>query len=84
LIKQGRDADAAKSLGRLTSLAPTDPEVEQELDEIRVNLEAEQRLGETSYIDCFKPSHNKIALRTLTGIFIQAYDLPSFLIPGFQ
>ena len=73
LIKRGRDADAARSLGRLTSLPPADPIVEAELDEIRANLEAERRLGESSYLDCFKPSHNRIALRTLTGIFIQAY-----------
>ena len=73
LIKRGRDADAARSLGRLTSLAPADPIVEAELDEIRANLAEERRLGESSYLDCFKPSHNRIALRTLTGIFIQAY-----------
>ena len=76
LIKRGRDADAAHSLARLTSLSPTDREVELELDEIRANLEAEQRLGESSYVDCFKNGHNKIALRTLTGIFIQACVFP--------
>ena len=52
---------------------PSNPVVELELDEIRSNLEEERRLGESSYLDCFKPSRNKIALRTLTGIFIQAY-----------
>lgn len=46
--------------------------MESELDEIRANLEAELRLGETSYIDCFRGGPNRIALRTLTGIFIQA------------
>ena len=30
-------------------------------------------LGQTSYLDCFKTSHNKIALRTVTGIIVQAY-----------
>jgi sugar porter (SP) family MFS transporter len=74
LIKRGRDADAAKSLGRLTSLSPSDPEIELELDDIRANLESEMRLGESSYADCFKGGHNKIALRTLTGIFIQAWQ----------
>jgi MFS family permease len=73
LIKRGRNADAAQSLSRLTSASPTDPEIEVELDEIRANLEVERRLGESSYLDCFRPSHNRIALRTLTGIFIQAY-----------
>ncbi|TFK39852.1 MFS monosaccharide transporter [Crucibulum laeve] len=74
LIKRGRDADAAKSLSRLTGFRNTDSEVEIELDEIRTNLEAEKALGESSYADCFKFNHNKIALRTLTGIFIQAWQ----------
>jgi SP family sugar:H+ symporter-like MFS transporter len=60
LIKRGRDKDAARSLGRLLSLPPDDAVVEQELDDIRVNLREEQALGESSYIDCFKPSKNKI------------------------
>jgi len=74
LIKRSRDKDAAKSLGRLLSLPADDPIVEQELDEIRANLEQEQALGESSYIDCFKGGKNKIGLRTLTGIFIQAWQ----------
>ncbi|KAF8074736.1 MFS monosaccharide transporter, partial [Lyophyllum atratum] len=74
LIKRGRDADAATSLSRLTGFRTTDPEIEIELDEIRANLEAELALGESSYLDCFKFTKNKIALRTLTGIFIQAWQ----------
>ncbi|KAF8159507.1 MFS monosaccharide transporter [Crassisporium funariophilum] len=74
LIKRGRDADAAVSLSRLTGLPSTSPEVESELDEIRANLDQEKSLGESSYADCFKFTHNKIALRTLTGIFIQAWQ----------
>lgn len=31
-------------------------------------------LGESSYADCFKAGPNKIALRTLSGIFIQAWQ----------
>jgi sugar porter (SP) family MFS transporter len=72
LIKRGRDADAAVSLGRLLSLPPSDPMIEHECADIRANLEEEQRHGESSYLDCFKPSHNRILGRTLTGIFIQA------------
>ncbi|KAG5635147.1 hypothetical protein H0H81_012280 [Sphagnurus paluster] len=74
LIKRGRDADAAASLSRLTGYRPTDAETEAELDEIRSNLEAEMALGESSYADCFKFTKNRIALRTLTGIFIQAWQ----------
>ncbi|EMD38912.1 hypothetical protein CERSUDRAFT_112620 [Gelatoporia subvermispora B] len=74
LIKKGRDAAAAKALSRLTSLDPTDPEIEIELNEIRAALVEEQEIGESSYLDCFRPSHNKIILRTLSGIFIQAWQ----------
>lgn len=72
LIKRGNDQAAAKALSRLTSLPADDPEVEMELNDIRANLKEEQELGESGYLDCFRPSHNKILLRTLTGIFIQA------------
>ncbi|KAG6850557.1 hypothetical protein H0H93_011756 [Arthromyces matolae] len=74
LIKRGRDDEAAASLGRLTGYKKGDPELEAELHEIRANLEAELALGESSYLDCFRFTKNKIALRTLTGIFIQAWQ----------
>jgi MFS transporter, SP family, sugar:H+ symporter len=60
LIKRGQDGKAAIALGRLLSLRPEDSVVELELDEIRANLEEEKALGESTYLDCFKPSHNKI------------------------
>ncbi|KAI0334532.1 MFS monosaccharide transporter [Cubamyces sp. BRFM 1775] len=74
LIKKGKDKAAAKALSRLTSLDPQDPEVETELNDIRAALKEEQELGESSYLDCFRSSHNKICLRTLSGIFIQAWQ----------
>ncbi|KAF9454277.1 MFS monosaccharide transporter [Macrolepiota fuliginosa MF-IS2] len=74
LVKRGRDADAATALSRLTGLSPESPDVEVELDEIKANLEAEKALGSSSYIDCFRFSDNKIFFRTLTGIFIQAWQ----------
>jgi len=74
LVKRGRSKDAARSLGRLLSLPPDDPVVELELNDIRANLEAEQALGMATYLDCFRPSKNKLPLRTLTGIFIQAWQ----------
>jgi len=73
-IKKGNDKKAAQSLGRLLGLSPDAPEVQQELDDIRANLEEERRIGETGYIDCFRPGPNKLPLRTLTGIFIQAWQ----------
>lgn len=44
-----------------------------ELKEIKASLDVEKELGESSYLDCFRPTHNKILLRTLSGIFLQAY-----------
>ncbi|TFY59148.1 hypothetical protein EVJ58_g5973 [Rhodofomes roseus] len=74
LVKQNKHEQAAKSLARLTSLSPTDPEVEVEIADIKANLEEERALGESSYLDCFRITHNKICLRTLSGIFIQAWQ----------
>ena len=72
LIKVGRDEDAAGALSRLISLPPDHPELQAELEEIRLSFDQEKRFGESSYLDCFRPSDNKILLRTLTGISIQA------------
>jgi len=74
LIKRGQDEAASRSLTRLTGYQAGDPELEGELNEIRANLEAERQLGESSYLDCFKFTHNKIALRTFTGIALQAWQ----------
>ncbi|KAF9269149.1 MFS monosaccharide transporter [Marasmius fiardii PR-910] len=73
-IKRGKYDEAAHAMHRLTGLSIDDPETKIEIEDIRVNLEAERAAGESSYLDCFKPSHNKLAIRTLTGIFIQAWQ----------
>ncbi|KAI0246702.1 MFS monosaccharide transporter [Lactifluus subvellereus] len=74
LTKKHRDSDAAAALSRLTSLPPDHPEVVSELEEIRLNLKYEEELGEASYLDCFRSTDNRIRMRTLTGIFIQAWQ----------
>ena len=74
LIKNERDEDAAHALSRLVSLPPEHPEIQAELDEIRISFQHEKELGESSYLDCFRTTDNKILLRTLTGIFIQAWQ----------
>jgi len=74
LIKKHRDADAAHSLARLTSLPPDDPEIAIELEEIHLHLKHEEDIGQSSYMDCFRSSDNRICPRTLTGIFIQAWQ----------
>ncbi|KAK2463563.1 hypothetical protein APHAL10511_004314 [Amanita phalloides] len=74
LVWHGRDETACVSLGRLTGLPPDDPVVLNELKMIKGYLEAELALNESSYLDCFRMSRNKIALRTMTGILIQAWQ----------
>ena len=74
LIKKEREEDAARALSRLISLPPDHPEIRAELEEIRVAYRHEKELDESSYLDCFRASDNKILLRTLTGIFIQAWQ----------
>ena len=74
LIKKNRDAEAARALSRLTSLPVDDREVTFELEEIRRNLKYEEEVGASSYMDCFRSSDNRIRFRTLTGIFIQAWQ----------
>jgi len=73
LIKKERDEDAARALSRLVSLPYDHPKIQAELDEIRVSFQHEKQLGESSYLDCFRPA-NKILFRTLTGIFVQAWQ----------
>ncbi|KAI0628433.1 AmMst-1 [Trametes polyzona] len=74
LIKRDRKEDAAKSMSRLRSLPVEDPAVQSELEDIVVALEAEREVDHGSYADCFRFTRNKIALRTLTGIALQAWQ----------
>jgi len=74
LIKRGREESAQKSMARLLSLHPHDPDVEIELNDIRANLRAEEELGSGSYADCFKRGPSQILTRTMTGIFLQAWQ----------
>jgi hypothetical protein len=83
LIRKGRDERAAVSLARLLSTSVDDPAVVLELNEIKANLAMERELelaaagGKTSwwrgYAACFK-TDNHIRMRTLTGIFLQAWQ----------
>lgn len=72
LIKRGREEKAAKNLARLIGANAADPEVGVELNEIRANLRAEEDLGSSTYLDCFRLTHNKILFRVMTGIWLQA------------
>ena len=74
LIKKERDEDAAHALSRLISLPPNHPELRAELEEVRAAYQQEKELGESSYLDCFRATDNKIRLRTFTGILIQGWQ----------
>jgi sugar porter (SP) family MFS transporter len=75
LIKKGREDAAAASMSRLVSLPPDHPEIQQELADIRANLEEEKALGVSGYIDCFRPNEpNKILFRVTTGMALQAWQ----------
>jgi len=63
------------SLARLTSGNPGDAYVQEEINDIRANLIAEKELGESGYIDCFRPGEpNKILFRVLSGMGLQAWQ----------
>jgi SP family sugar:H+ symporter-like MFS transporter len=74
LIKNHRDDDAARALSRLTSLPTDDPEILSELEEIRLNMKHEEEHGSGSYLDCFRPSDNRLRFRVISGIFLQAFQ----------
>lgn len=75
LIKRGKDADAAAAISRLTGAPVDSEEIEIELSDIRANLKEEEELGESSYIDMFRPGQqNQILFRVCTGIALQAWQ----------
>lgn len=74
LASRGNWKGARTSLARLRGLKdePTHNLVEDDLNEMRENLEKERRVGTGSWLECFKP-HNaipKVLYRTLLGIAI--------------
>jgi MFS transporter, SP family, sugar:H+ symporter len=71
LIRRGNMEGAAKSLARLRSCSVDNVEMKAELDEIRSNLEYENRVGQASYLDCFRGLSLK---RSLLGIFVQMFQ----------
>lgn len=74
LIKKHDHDGAARAMGRLFSVEPSHPAVQSELAIIEENLRLEEEIGQSSYLDCFREGGNSILLRTLTGIFLQAWQ----------
>ncbi|KAL9563991.1 hypothetical protein ACKAV7_011851 [Fusarium commune] len=60
---------AAKALSRLRRLPADSSEIVNELNEVVANHEFEMSLGQSSYLQCFKPPMLK---RQLTGMGVQA------------
>ncbi|KAH7150640.1 high affinity glucose transporter [Fusarium sp. MPI-SDFR-AT-0072] len=60
---------AAKALSRLRRLLADSSEIVNELNEVVANHEFEMSLGQSSYLQCFKPPMLK---RQLTGMGVQA------------
>jgi len=69
---KGRDEQARRSLARVLRNDPDSQQVNEELAEIAANLHHERSVGSTSYIDCFRSGPGRNALRTWTGIGLQA------------
>ncbi|GAA6064441.1 hypothetical protein JCM10212_000140 [Sporobolomyces blumeae] len=72
LLMKGRDEQARRSLARVFKTDPDSQEVNEELAEIAANLHHERASGKAGYIDCFRSGPGRNALRTWTGIGIQA------------
>ncbi len=71
-VKNNQIAKAAKSLSRLRKLPITDPDLIEELVEIKANHDYEASLGESTLRDCFRRDKNKQLLRMITGMSLQA------------
>lgn len=71
LIKMGKWDEAVKAKVRLTGFAPNDPRLQEELLEVKGNLEHELSLGKATYIECWRGLNLR---RTLLGVFMQAWQ----------
>ncbi|KAG7087320.1 hypothetical protein E1B28_013297 [Marasmius oreades] len=76
LAKRGKMEEAARAIavtrGVSKDKANSDPTVVAEVEEIRKNVEWERQfVGQTGWIDCFKPG-NKTLYRTLLGMSLQS------------
>lgn len=69
LIKRDKADKAAKALSFLRRLPTSHGAIAAELAEVQAMHEAETRLGQGSYLDCFRPP---ILKRQLTGMGLQA------------
>ncbi|EJU03827.1 MFS monosaccharide transporter [Dacryopinax primogenitus] len=73
-VRKGQDEKAAKALGFLLSLPPTDPIVEGEMAEICANWIEEQQMAGTSWFALFSWGRSRILFRTFVGTWLQAWQ----------
>jgi MFS transporter, SP family, sugar:H+ symporter len=71
LIKVGQWDRAVEAKMKLTGLKQDDPRLQEELLEIKGNLEHEMRLGEATYVECWRGLNLR---RTLLGVFMQVWQ----------
>ena len=71
LIKAGKWDQAVKAKMTLTGFKEDDPRLQEELLEIKGNLEHEMRLGEATYAECWRGLNLR---RTLLGVFMQVWQ----------
>jgi len=74
LVLKGRIERAHQSQARLASSKVDDPQVEADIKELITNTELMKVYGSGTYLDCFKMGPQKNLLRTLVGIFLQAWQ----------
>lgn len=78
-VQKDNIQEALKCLARLRKVPTDDPDLIEELVEIKANYDYELSFGKASYIDCFKSGggRNKQLTRMLTGIGVQAFQQSS-------
>jgi SP family sugar:H+ symporter-like MFS transporter len=74
LISKGRIEEAYKCQSRLASSTVDDPQVDRDIKEIIADTELMKVYGRGTFADCFKMGPQKNLVRTLVGIFLQAWQ----------
>lgn len=70
LLSKGKTDEALRVVARVRSKPIDDPQVIQDVDEMRVKIEEERVNGMNTWVECFR-GNPKIGYRTFCGIVIQ-------------
>ncbi|GEQ72266.1 hypothetical protein JCM33374_g5953 [Metschnikowia sp. JCM 33374] len=75
-VQKDNITGALESLTKLRRLPADDPDLIEELVEIKANYDYEMSFGKTTYLDCFRSGggRHKQGLRILTGIGVQLFQ----------